>query len=374
MSTGAGLASAIAMKRTLYSVVLVAGAGFALSNFEMGDGLPKPPEKEWAARNQAFARAKVFRGEAFEPLKIDFTADPNRGAVDPKLTTCKYKPDEVSGTTPKFDCELENGDKAKVKYGYTKEIPSEIAASRLMHALGFGADRVSQVEKVRCYGCPFQPFHTRSLWEMIGVTDYFDKRIDYESYRDFDSVSVERNLEGEAIEAGPERGWAFYELKKIDPAQGGATRAEVDALRVMAIFLHHWDNKTANQRLTCPGSKTADCRHPLAMIQDVGSDFGPKKADLDTWKSKPVWADEASCTVTMKWMPYDGGTFEDVKISEEGRRLIGDRLKQISRAQIESLFNAAQLEDIPQWVATFEDKVRQIADRPSCPAMTKPSS
>lgn len=362
------------MKRTLYSVVLVAGAGFALSNFEMGDGLPKPPEKEWAARNQAFARAKVFRGEAFEPLKIDFTADPNRGAVDPKLTTCKYKPDEVSGTTPKFDCELENGDKAKVKYGYTKEIPSEIAASRLMHALGFGADRVSQVEKVRCYGCPFQPFHTRSLWEMIGVTDYFDKRIDYESYRDFDSVSVERNLEGEAIEAGPERGWAFYELKKIDPAQGGATRAEVDALRVMAIFLHHWDNKTANQRLTCPGSKTADCRHPLAMIQDVGSDFGPKKADLDTWKSKPVWADEASCTVTMKWMPYDGGTFEDVKISEEGRRLIGDRLKQISRAQIESLFNAAQLEDIPQWVATFEDKVRQIADRPSCPAMTKPSS
>jgi len=362
------------MKRTLYSVVLIAGAGFALSNFEMGDGLPKPPEKEWAARNAAFVRAKVFRGDAFDPSKIDFTADPNSGAVDPKMTTCKYKPDEVSGTTPKFDCELENGDKAKVKYGYTKEIPSEIAASRLMHALGFGADRVSRVEKVRCYGCPFQPFHTRSLWEMIGVTDYLDQRIDYSKYRDFDRVSVERNLEGEAIEAGAERGWAFYELKNIDPAKGGATRAEVDALRLMAVFLHHWDNKTANQRLVCPDSKTADCQHPLAMIQDVGSDFGPKKADLPEWKSKPVWGDHATCTLTMKGMPYDGGTFDDVRISEEGRRLIGDRLTQIPRTQVEALFNTAQLLDVPEWIATFEDKVRQITDRPSCPATTKTSS
>jgi hypothetical protein len=360
------------MKRTLFSVVLV-GAGLAFSNFETGDGLPKPPEKEWAARNRAFVRAKVFRDEAFDPSRINFTADPNSGVVDPKLTTCKYKPDEVSGTTPKFDCELENGDKVKVKYGYTKEIPSEIAATRLLHALGFGADRVSRVGKVRCYGCPFQPFHTRSLWEIIGVTEFMDKRIDYEKYRDFEGVSVERNLDGEAIEAGHERGWAFYELKNIDPAKGGASRAEVDALRLMAIFLHHWDNKSSNQRLTCPDSKTADCQHPLAMIQDVGSDFGPKKADLDNWKSKPVWADQASCTVTMEWMPYEGGTFEDVQISEEGRRLIGNRLRQLSGAQVEALFNAAQLEDVSHWVATFQDKVRQIADRPPCPA-TKASS
>lgn len=362
------------MKWTLFSVVLIAGAGFAISSFETGDGLPKPSKEEWAIRNQALVRAQVFRGDGFNPSKIDFTADPNRGIVDPKLTTCKYKPDEVSGTTPKFDCVLENGDKAKVKYGYTKEIPSEIAASRLLHALGFGADRVSRVERVRCYGCPFQPFHTRALWEMIDVTDFMDKRIDYDRYRDFDGVSVERNFDGEAIEAGPERGWAFYELKKIDPSQGGATRAEVDALRLMAVFLHHWDNKTSNQRLTCPGSTTPDCERPLAMIQDVGSDFGPKKADLRNWKSTPVWADEVRCLVSLKGMPYDGGTFEDVQISEEGRRLIGDRLKQVPRAQIEALFVAAQLEDIPQWVATFEDKVRQIADRPACRATTKTSS
>ena len=48
------------------------------------------------------------------------------------------------------------------------------------------------------------------------------------------------------------------------------------------------------------------------MIQDVGSEFGPKKADLDEWKSRPVWLDAATCTVSMKGMPYNGGTFEDV--------------------------------------------------------------
>ena len=362
------------MKRTLFSVVIV-GTGIALSNIiDTGDGLPRPPEKEWAARNRALTRAKIFRDSTFDAAAIDFNVDPNRGIIDPKITICRYKTDEVTGTTPKFDCELENGVEVKVKYGYTKEIPSEIAATRLLHALGFGADNVSRVERVRCWGCPFQPFHTRSLWELIGLTDFMDKRLDYSRYRDFEHVSVERNLEGEAIEVGNERGWAFYELKRIDSSQGGATRAEVDALRLMAVFLHHWDNKTANQRLTCPDSTSPDCKHPLAMMQDVGSEFGPKKVDLETWKSKPIWGNESNCMLTMEWMPYDGGTFDNVQISEEGRRLLGDRLKQLTPAQIAALFTAAQLEDVPAWVAAFQDRVRQMADRQPCPLTTKASS
>jgi hypothetical protein len=362
------------MNRTLIGVVLL-GAAVAAGGFENGDGMPRPPDDEWAERNRALARAKVFRRDAvFDASRIDFSADPNAGWVDGKLTTCRYKPDEVQGTTPKFDCLLESGEKVKVKYGYTKEIPSEIIASRLLHGLGFGADHVSQVEKVRCYGCPFQPFHTRALWELIGLTDFMDKRLDYDSFRDFEHVSVERNLKGKAIEAGDERGFAFYELKRIDPAQGGATRDEVDALRLMAVFLHHWDNKSSNQRLTCEGAKAADCDHPLAMIQDVGSEFGPKKVDLDNWKRYPVWHDAASCAVTMKSMPYDGGTFEDATITEKGRQLLGNRLKQISRAQIDALFSAAALDNVPQWSAVFQDKVRQIVDRPPCSSTTKPSS
>jgi hypothetical protein len=357
------------MKRTLFSVSLVGLGVMALGGFENGDGVPQPPPKEWAARNAALSRAKVFREATFEPASIDFAADPNRGIVDKTLTTCRYKPDEVTGTTPKFDCELPGGEKIKVKYGGTQEIPSETAATRLLHALGFGADRVSRVDVVRCFGCPFQPFHTRALIEMLNLQNFVDRRIDYSSYRDFKQVSVERNLDGAAIEAGPERGWAFHELRYIDPSKGGATRAEVDALRLMAVFLHHWDNKSSNQRLTCPDSKTADCRQPLAMIQDVGSEFGPKKADLENWRSKPVWHGErGACVLSMRGMPYNGGTFEDVAISEGGRRLLADRLRQLSQKQIETLFTAAGLEDVPAWTAAFQHRVRQIVDHPGCPS------
>jgi hypothetical protein len=359
----------------MFSVVLVGFGVAALGGFETGDGLPKPPEKEWAARNAALTRAKIFREQHVDASTFDFAVDPNRAHVDPALTVCRYKPDAVSGTTPKFDCELPSGEKIKVKYGWTKEIPSEIAATRLLHALGFGADHVSRVETVRCYGCPFQPFHTRGLIEMLHLEGYFDKRINYSSYRDFKQVSVERNLEGEAIEVGHERGWAFYELGKIDPARGGASRAEIDALRLMAVFLHHWDNKSSNQRLTCVDAKTADCAHPLAMIQDVGSEFGPKKAELSNWKSKPVWfGDQAKCQVSMKGMPYNGGTFEDVQISEGGRKLLADRLRQLSQKQIETLFTTAGLEDVPAWTAAFQDRVRQIVERPPCPAATTKAS
>jgi hypothetical protein len=362
------------VKRTLFSVALVGLGVAALGGFENGDGVPQPPAEEWARRNDALSRAKVFRDEPFNVGSIDFAADPNRSVVEPTLTSCRYKPDDVSGTTPKFDCELPSGEKIKVKYSGSKEIPSETAATRLLHALGFGADRMSRVNVVRCYGCPIQPFHTRALLEMLNLAGYADKRIDYSSYRDFKNVSAERNLDGEAIEVGNERGWAFYELRKIDPSRGGATPAEIDALRLMAIFLHHWDNKSSNQRLTCAGAKTADCKHPLAMIQDVGSAFGPKKVHIGNWRSKPVWHDSAKCLVSMKGMPYNGGTFEDVAISEGGRRLLGERLRQLSANQIETLFRAAGLEDVPAWTAAFQDRVRQIVERNACPATTKASS
>lgn len=351
------------------------GAGFAaFGGVENGDGLPKPTEEERSVRNEALTRARVFLTRDFDASKVDFSIDPNAGIVDPTLTTCKYAPDEVTGTTPKFDCELPNGDKVKVKYGYTKEIPSELATTRLLGALGFGADHVSLVKTVRCYGCPFQPYHLRSLMEMLHLDKHMDKRLDYTSYRDFNDVSVERNLEGEQVEAGDERGWAFYELKTIDPSKGGASRAEVDALRLVAKFLHHWDNKTSNQRLICVDSEKADCAHPLAMIQDVGSDFGPKKVDLAQWGATPLWSGDASaCRLSMKGMPYDGGTFEDVEISEEGRQLLAARLRALTPKQITALFTAAGLDDVPGWTATFQDKVRQIADRPACRS-TKTSS
>ena len=56
---------------------------------------------------------------------------------------------------------------------------------------------------------------------------------------------------------------------------GGAPRAHVDALRLLAVFLAHWDNKAENQRLVCLSptwTKGKPCPQPFLMLQDLGSD------------------------------------------------------------------------------------------------------
>ncbi len=70
-----------------------------------------------------------------------------------RATTSKTK----QTGTPKFDCAISPDDKMRVKYGEQNgEVYSEVAATRLLWALGFGADRMYPV-KVICNGCPADP-------------------------------------------------------------------------------------------------------------------------------------------------------------------------------------------------------------------------
>jgi hypothetical protein len=349
------------VKRT---VIAIAVLGIGLMLFWQGTFAAPPPAlsaAEQHSRDATLAGARIFRDK--QASAVDFTKDPNADLINPELTTCTFIPTEVSGTTPKFDCRLEGGEKIKVKYGWTREIPVEVAVTRLLSALGFGADRMSRVATLRCFGCVVSPFHVRLVAQTLHLGDAFDRHIEYDHSIDFVNVSVERKLKGDSMEAGGLKGWDFYELSKIDPARGGASRADVDALRLMAIFLNHWDNKGPNQRLLCEGDQKAPCDHPLAMMQDTGSDLGPLKLNLDKWRKRPIWSDAATCSVSMKGLPYNGAGFTDARISEAGRRLLSDKLTSLSHDQIRSLFTASGFNDVDGWTAAFEDKVRQITER-----------
>ena len=162
----------------------------------------------------------------------------------------------------------------------------------------------------------------------------------------------------------------------MDAAQGGATPAELDALRLLAVFLNNWDGKAANQRLMCAETPADGCADPVAYMQDLGQTFGPKSIDRDGWAGTPVWSDPARCAVSMKGMPWGGSTFEDTTIGEDGRRMLAGLLRQLSAAQVTALFTAArftdfarnpQADDVDAWTRTFLDRVAQIADRPPCP-------
>ena len=210
-----------------------------------------------------------------------------------------------------------------MKYGRgNPELHAEIAATRLLTALGFGADHMYTVRKVRCAGCPMFPFQAlKCLGETGFERTCFAGGIDYSSTTEFEHVSIERRLEGRRIESTPDQGWAFYEIDKVDEAAGGSPRAHVDAVKLLAVVIAHWDNKAENQRLLClPGGDLPDggCARPYAILQDLGASFGPTKLDLHNWRSTPVWADARACRVSMKQMPWGGATFPEQRISEAG--------------------------------------------------------
>ena len=81
------------------------------------------------------------------------------GAFAPGQTiSCDYFQKDSGGKTPKFWCRVSADDEVKVKYGADNgEVYAEVAATRLLWALGFGADGMYPV-KVVCRGCSADPF------------------------------------------------------------------------------------------------------------------------------------------------------------------------------------------------------------------------
>lgn len=348
------------MKRAILLILVALAIGVWLTTppdmlpFRARDGRPADPEMT-RARLGALARAKVL---------TDATTD-RKASENIDDIHCRYLYTRISGTTPKFDCTLDDGERIRVKYG-SPEVHGQVAATELLAALGFGAEDVSMARHVRCYGCPHWPFLSRLIGERLHVDNFLEKHVDYDRYSDFEWVSVERRERQKELKFGKQEGWSWYELSSMNPALGGAKLAEIDAFRLMAMFLNHWDNKQTNQQLIC----APNCDHPLAQIKDAGSTFGPRKVDLHAWSESPFWADAASCTISMKRLPYGGGTFPDVSVSEEGRRALSYRLTKLTASQLTALFTNARFDDVDGWVAAFERRADAIAHRPPCPSTT----
>ena len=345
---------------------------------------PAAPEVVTSEQREAALRAaRVWQEPAIPIAKANLRVNPaGAGSFkDDEVVECKLVIKAMGGTTPKFDCERPGNDIIRVKYGRgNPELHAEIAATRLLSMLGFGADRMFVVKQVRCAGCPAFPFQALKCFAETGLqVPCFAGGVDYSKATDFDFVSIERRLEGRRIESAPDQGWAFYEIDRIDERAGGSPKAHVDALRLLAVFLAHWDNKAENQRLVClPGGDRPDgsCSRPFAILQDLGAAFGPNKLDLHNWRSRPVWSDARRCTVTMKGLPFDGATFPDQTISEAGRQFLLSLLSQLSPSQVEDLFTGSRVElsegvtaesrQPAAWAAVFSDKVRQIREAGPC--------
>jgi hypothetical protein len=267
-----------------------------------------------------------------------------------------------------------------VKYGPGSEVPAEVAATRLLTALGFGADTVTLAGRLRCYGCPTEPFVTAKVVGATRTEPLYERLVDDDSFEEFEWAGIEQKFAARPIESESEKGWAFFELDSVDPSKGGAPRAHVDALRLLAVFLAHWDNKAENQRLVCLSESWPEgtrCPEPFLLLQDLGSTFGPKRVDLDGWGASKIWQDRMACMLSMDELPYSGGTFGPTRVSERGRRFLAKLLEQLTDAQLADLFTDARFDKprnalrgsapIAEWVRVFKARVRTISEGPPCP-------
>jgi hypothetical protein len=365
------------------SVWLAAGSEAEPASFDEPRTImpwPATPQRAKELRDDALRRARVWRPS--DVAGFDFGANPPdpTDELSGEVANCRFLSEAVDGTTPKFTCVLPGGDVVKVKYGRTAEIPAEAAATRLLTGLGFGADRIYILPRLRCFGCPPLPFHVSRVLGFVradNVPGFLgpDRRV-----AEYEWVAVERRMEGRPIEVNGEAGWGWFELE-AHSAPGGAPAAELDALRLMASFLVHWDNTADNQRLVCldrDGHRDQPCPRPFAIVHDLGATFGPHKVDLEGWRSAPVWSDPAECRVSMRHLPFLGATFTDTAISESGRRLLASLLGAMTEQQIRALFQGARFSAFEQerwfgpsaderaWVDAFRDKVRQVVEAGPC--------
>ena len=148
-------------------------------------------------------------------------------------------------------------------------------------------------------------------------------------------------------------------------------------------MLAHWDNKSENQRLVCLSEADwpdgGKCSRPLAMLQDVGGSFGPRKVDLEEWEKAPhlgrprqLHGDDGRLAVSRG----------DVQAGEDHRSRPPASRRRCSRSsrtsRLTALFGGARFDQskgmigfkatpIPEWVRVFKQKVRQITDGPACP-------
>jgi hypothetical protein len=333
---------------------------------------PIPPLKQLTKQARLALIRKAHVWTATNVAEMDLKAGPQGpGAFPPNETvTCDYVEAKPSGNSPKFDCAISPGDVVKVKYGKANgEVQAEVLSTRLLWALGFGADRMYPVS-VTCRGCSIDPSNRRAPVSGEQV---------------FDPAVIERKLAGHDIQTVNAPGWTWQELDLVDETQGGAPRAQRDALKLLAAFIQHSDNKQQQQRLICVPRAEAgpgECT-PFMMLNDVGQTFGNanlfnrdnvSSVNFEGWSSTSVWTAAAGCTARLS--KSFTGSLADPKISEAGRAFLAERLSQLTDTQLQDLFAAAGIggrsrkpgsvessATVVEWVAAFKRKRDEIANR-----------
>ena len=398
-------------RRILGATILLLGSGASVAFTRAADDEANKPKKQFYKAQDRLATMKA--AALFEPKAVG-EANILEGPTQKKkefqfhngdTVICEFKTagKDMGGKTPKFGCqinkvvsadgtaqtatpEIDDSDPIKVKFGADdNEVYAEIVATRLMWALGYYADSWFSV-KVECHDCPDNPASGSGN----------------KTTRNYYPATIVRKFPGHKMteQNKPEQGWSWKELD----ADNGQPVYERDGLKLLMAFIKHSDNKPPQQRLSCDKVNidqstqpfTVTCESPVMLVQDVGATFGGggwftsntgAKVNLDEWSQKSLWnkagseAQPKQCQATLKKSLSASDGLNDPEISEDGRRFDAGLMCQLSDRQIEDLFRASHIAEMPKyhnsdgsfksgvdeasilkdWVAAFKAKREELA-------------
>jgi hypothetical protein len=277
---------------------------------------------------------------------------------------------ELGGLTPKFECETRDKKTYRIKYGMKAH--TTVVTSRLLWALGFGAS-ISTPVHVTCDGCSADPWNKPD--PIQGKTTFIE------------AVVQEMKPGKEITITGlAEVGFSWKkDLPLVSHNNGGATRAQLDALKLVAVLLQHGDSKPANQKLICrPQDYDANenvCRQPYMYIYDLGKSLGSDGLEVhplnfEKWKHQSVFKGKTACIGNLQQNAGNGSeglTFP--RISEEGRLFLAHLLSQFisDRSRVVAMFAVAHMDvadprhSADDWADVFISKAQEIIHHTPCP-------
>jgi hypothetical protein len=370
------------MRHRACAHAVVAMAGLAGIGLNAAPADPDPGKHPLAAVSETQRGALLQRAKVWRPTDIpamDLLTGPPGGFAPHSDVTCDYVAPKVklSGTSPKFECTLPSGGVVRVKYGDADgEVYAEVAATRLFWALGFGADPTDQV-RVTCRNCPKDPWKSKTPLLPSVV---------------FEHATIQRKMKGEEIAHKLDQGWKWGELRLVDASMGGATAAEIDGFRMLAVFVQHSDNKAEQQRFICLPEGvvkgTDQCTAPFLLVHDLGATFGrgvfigvrsTGTTNYKEWSALPLWKNPATCRSHLE-VNITRHSLDDPVITEAGRQFLAALLVQLTDKQIRDMFDAGSMDErqwsspqktarngtLDQWVEAFKAR-RDALVRTTCP-------
>jgi hypothetical protein len=226
------------------------------------------------------------------------------------------------------------------------EVFTELAASRILWALGFPADHVYPVASVACVGCTATPFESKLKKNdatLGGPPDVFR------------TVTVEREIPWSEIDPDNDETWSWRDAAQYYSSGifTAAQKVEYDAYRLaLGLFNYHnaidVQNRVACAEFKAGASNPRVCTKPYIFVQDLGSTFGKDRfllanlrGDIAAWRSQTVFKNAAACELRAR---LEG----DRQVLEAARALMVERVKALDRDRVREIFRLARFDQMDQ--------------------------